>query len=145
MVAVDTNILVYTHRPEPNFHAAALRLVRQLCEGQAPRGIPVHCQFEFVAVATHARIWATPSSPALIERQIQAWTQSPSFQPIDESIETLEILTALVQRTRVLGRAVHDARIVAACLSAGVTALYSADRDFSRFVESKVENSLIRA
>jgi uncharacterized protein len=88
---------------------------------------------------------ATPSSPALIERQIQAWTQSPSFQPIGELIETLEILTALVQGTRVLGGAVHDARIVAACLSAGVTALYSADRDFSRFVELKVENSLIRA
>ena len=46
--------------------------------------------------------------------------------------------------TRITGPKVHDARIAAICLQHGVTELWSADRDFSRFPALKVVNPLAR-
>ena len=40
--------------------------------------------------------------------------------------------------------AVHDARIATLCHRHGVTTLYSADRDFSRFPDLYTENPLVR-
>jgi uncharacterized protein len=37
----------------------------------------------------------------------------------------------------------HDARIAALCVAHGVSELWSADRDFSRFGEVKVTNPLV--
>ncbi len=39
--------------------------------------------------------------------------------------------------------AVHDARIAAICLAHGVSELWTADRDFSRFPELKARNPLV--
>jgi predicted nucleic acid-binding protein len=44
---------------------------------------------------------------------------------------------------RVTGAKVHDARIAALCLSHGVSELWSADRDFSRFPDLKTRNPLV--
>jgi predicted nucleic acid-binding protein len=41
-------------------------------------------------------------------------------------------------------RLVHDARVVAICLGNGVSALWSADRDFGRFPALRVRNPLVR-
>jgi predicted nucleic acid-binding protein len=45
---------------------------------------------------------------------------------------------------RVSGPLIHDARIAALCRQHGVTELWSADRDFSRFPDLKVVNPLVR-
>jgi len=36
MIAVDTNVLVFAHRQDSLFHAAAEAAMRQLAEGRAP-------------------------------------------------------------------------------------------------------------
>ena len=51
-------------------------------------------------------------------------------------------LTQLLLSGRIAGLKVHDARIAALCLSHGVSELWSADRDFSRFPTLKVRNPL---
>jgi predicted nucleic acid-binding protein len=43
----------------------------------------------------------------------------------------------------VTGPLFHDARIAAICLSHGVTALWTADRDFSRFPALRTHNPLV--
>ena len=141
MIAVDTNILVYAHRPEPSLHAAALTLMRNLCEGTDAWGIPVHCLVEFAAVASNRKIWRMPSAPTDIDRQLRAWTQSPSFFAIEESVLAVEQLTALMAKHSVHGGQVHDARIIAACAAGGVSTLYTVDRDFSRY-QFPTENPL---
>ena len=40
MIAVDTNMLVYAHREESTFHAAASRVLADLAEGVRPWAIP---------------------------------------------------------------------------------------------------------
>jgi predicted nucleic acid-binding protein len=43
MIAVDTNILVYAHRKDSEFHTAADAVIRKLAEGRVPWVIPWPC------------------------------------------------------------------------------------------------------
>lgn len=136
MIAVDTNLLVYAHRRESRSHEAAREVLRELSEGDRVWAIPWPCCYEFLSVVTNHRIWreaATP--PQLAWQQLEAWMLSPGNRLLGETDDFLEILGVLVQRSRVRGAIVHDARIAAICLAHGVEFLLTRDRDFSLFPE----------
>ena len=136
MIAVDTNVLVYAHRREPDLHEAAFAVVRNLAEGDRAWAIPWPCCYEFLSIVTNRRIWkeaATP--PARAWRQLESWTASPTNRLLGETEDFLDILGGLVQRPRVRGAVVHDARIAAICLAHGAEALLTRDRDFALFPE----------
>jgi len=40
VIAVDTNVLVYAHRRDSEFHRAAAAKVRELAESRAPWALP---------------------------------------------------------------------------------------------------------
>jgi uncharacterized protein len=61
VIAVDTNILVYAHREDSPFHETASRRIAKLAEGSTIWAIPWPCIHEFVAVATHPRIYKPPT------------------------------------------------------------------------------------
>lgn len=143
MIAIDTNLLVYAHREEMPWHAAALSKLRALAEGRAPWAIPWPSIHEFLAVVTHPRIFApaTPLPRAL--DQIAAWLESPSLVLLSESTGYWERLLGVLLKGRVAGGQIHDARIAALCLHHGVAELWTADRDFSRFPAVKTRNPLV--
>jgi toxin-antitoxin system PIN domain toxin len=144
MIAVDTNILVYSHREDSAFHKPALAAITTLAESGALWAIPWPAIHEFLAIVTHPRIY-TPSTPmedALL--QVESWTACPSLSLIGESGEVyFRYLAQCLRASRTTGARVHDARIAAICLSHGVDELLSADRDFSRFPGLKIRNPLI--
>lgn len=141
MLAVDTNVLVYAHRREAAEHPIAARLVKKLAEGDLPWAIAWPCVCEFLSVVTNTRIWKdAASTPKEAAAQIDAWLSSPSLQVIGETGDFWSILGGLVQRPRVRGPVVHDARVAAICIAHGVESLLSRDRDFSLFPELSVEN-----
>jgi len=142
MIAVDTNLLVYAHRGESPFHDEAARVLRSLCEGAARWVLPWSCAHEFLAVVTHPRIYKTPTPMEQALAQLAAWLSSPSCLQATEQPDHFERLQGLVERGFAIGPKVHDARVAAVCLSAGVTELWSADRDFSRFPELRTRNPL---
>ncbi len=144
MIAVDTNILVYAHREDSPFHAAAARCVAGLAEGAAPWAIPWPCLHEFLAIVTHARIYDPPTPPAAALDQVDAWLEAPSLVLLAESEQYWTELRSLVTAGRVTGARIHDARIAALCQQHGVRELWSADRDFSRFPDLAVLNPLTR-
>jgi len=143
VIALDTNILVYAHRQDSPFHAAAARCVEALATGQATWGIPWHCLHEFLAVVTHPRIYAPPTPLARARDQVDAWLESPSLTVLAESADHWPTLRALLVQGRIAGPQVHDARIAALCKQHGVRELWSADRDFSRFPALSVVNPLV--
>jgi uncharacterized protein len=144
VLAVDTNILVYAHRRESRDHGRALQAVRELAEGRSVWAIPWPCLYEFFSVVTNVRIWKQAASePSQAEAQIQAWVDSPSVRLIGETEEFWPVLRGLIERPRVRGPVVHDARIAAICLAHGVEALLTRDRDFSLFPELVVLNPLV--
>ena len=62
---------------------------------------------------------------------------------IGESTGYLNRLSALIKRGQVVGGMIHDARITAICIHHGVSVLWTADRDFSRYPLLKTKNPLI--
>lgn len=61
MIAVDTNLLVYAHREDSQWHASAFGRLAELAEGRSAWAIPWPCLHEFLANVTHPRIYAPPT------------------------------------------------------------------------------------
>jgi toxin-antitoxin system PIN domain toxin len=145
LITVDTNLLVYAHRAESEWHDRAAVRVRELAEGRSPWAIPWPCLHEFLAIVTHPRIWDPPTPTAAALDQVEAWLESPSLAVLAEGGDHWKVLRELVESGRVAGPRIHDARIAALCLSHGVRELWSADRDFSRFPALSTANPLSAA
>jgi uncharacterized protein len=143
VIALDTNILVYSHREDSPFHEVAFRRVAELAEGPATWAIPWPCVHEFLAIVTHPRIYAPPTPPARALDQVDAWLESPTLALLAESPAHWATLRAMVAAGHVTGARVHDARVAALCRQHGVRELWSADRDFSRFAGLAVVNPLV--
>ncbi len=143
MIAVDTNILVYAHRADSEWHLSASRRLAELAEGRAAWAIPWPCVHEFLAVVTHPKIYAPPTPLGKAIDQIDAWLESPSVEMLAESQLHWPRLRHLLEGGNIVGPSVHDARVAALCLQHGVRELWSADRDFGRYPELKVTNPLV--
>ncbi len=142
MIAVDTNLLVYAHREDSEFHHAADRVLRELAEGRASWAIPWPCLYEFYAIVTHPKIYQPPTPVPGALNQIEAWLESPSLVLLHEGEGFFDNVNQILAASKVKGGAVHDAKIAALCLRYGVKMLLSADRDFSRFPMLKTTNPL---
>lgn len=141
MIAVDTNVLVYAHRRESRIHEQARRVLAGLAEGDRPWAIPWPCCYEFFSVVTNRRIWrGAQSTPDQAWSQVRAWIDSPSNRLIGETSDFTDIVEPLLQRPRVRGPVVHDARVAAICLAHGVDELLTRDRDFSLFPELRARD-----
>jgi hypothetical protein len=132
VIAVDTNILVYAHRGDSAFHEAAVEVVRDLAEGSRSWAVPWPCLHEFLAIVTHPRIYDPPTPVDRALTQVEAWLDAPTLVLLAESPDHWPQLRSLVA-AGATGARVHDARIAALCAGSGVTELWTADRDFSRF------------
>ena len=143
MIAVDTNLLVYAHRQDSQFHARAKECVRSAAEGVEPWSIPWPCVHEFLAVVTNPRIFKTPTPLDAALAQVTAWMKSPKLILLGEEPGAYwEVFFQIARRAGISGGKVHDARVVALATLHGVDELMSADRDFSRFPELKIRNPL---
>jgi toxin-antitoxin system PIN domain toxin len=141
VIAVDTNVLVYAHRREAKEHPDARRTLAELAASNDAWAIPCPCVYEFYSVVTNRRIWNdSASTQEQAWAQLEAWLGSPSLQLLSETRDFAQVLSDLLQRPRVVGAVVHDARVAALCLAHGVEALLTRDRDFSLLPELATRN-----
>jgi toxin-antitoxin system PIN domain toxin len=143
VIAVDTNILIYAHRTDSPFHAVAAERITGLAESTIAWAIPWPCVHEFLAVATNTRTYNPPTDISVAIDYVVGLFQSPSLALLAETDVHWDILGRLITAGRITGGRVHDARIAAICIQHGVSELWSADRDFSRFRDLKVINPLV--
>lgn len=143
MIAIDTNLLVYAHRPESPAHDAAREVLAELAGGGGAWAIPFHCLIEFSGVVTHPRVWRQPSSAKQVGAQLDAWLSAPTVRVLTEDAAMLPGFVTAMGGAKVGGGAVHDARIAACCRFHGVKELWSADRDYLRYPWLKVRNPLV--
>jgi toxin-antitoxin system PIN domain toxin len=143
VIALDTNILVYAHRKDSEFHEAASTLVRALAESAQPWSITWPSVHEFFSIVTHPRIFRPPTPTERALEQIDAWLESPSLVLLAETSKHWPSLRAMIADAKISGPKVHDGRIAALCQQHGVRELLSADRDFSRFPQIAVRNPLV--
>lgn len=142
MIAVDTNILVYAHRRDMPQHKAAALRIRGLAEGDDPWLVPWSCVHEFLAVVTNPRLFKPPTTIDAAVQQVEYWLESPSLTIRGECDGYWPMLRDALRSGKATGGAVHDARIVAVCREHGVSVLWTADMDFSRFPGVRLENPL---
>jgi len=143
MIAIDSNILVYAHRGDSEWHGPARRCMVELVETGRDWTIPWPCIHEFLAIVTHPHIYNPPSPLSKALEQVECWMEAPSLVMTGESLDYWDVLKAQLKKGRIAGPMVHDARVAAICLQHGVRELWSADRDFSRFKDLAVRNPLV--
>ena len=141
MIALDTNVLLHAHRGESPFHATALEAFRRVTV--RPWALPWPCLHEFLAVATHPRVYDPPTPMPEALATMDAWLTAGRAVVIGEGPGYFERLSGLLAASGVTGARVHDARIAALCLHHGVGELLTADRDFGRFPALKTRNPLV--
>lgn len=142
MIAIDTNVLVASHRADAKTHELARTAVVELAQGVSPWSIPWPCVHEFFRVVTGAGVFEEPTPPATALAFLRGLMRSDSLVMIGEGPTHFDTLERLVMAGRVSGAMVHDARIAAICIANGVRELWTADRDFSRFPELRTRNPL---
>ena len=144
MIAVDSNLLIYAHKKDSPFHAAAAELVDSLRHQPTAWAIPWPCIHEFIGIATHPGIYKPASTLAEALGFVDSLLASPQLHLLAESPGYFEKLRDISTTARLKGPRIHDARIAALCLHHGVSELWSADRDFSAFPQLKVRNTLVK-
>ena len=142
VIAIETNILVYAHRSDSPFYEGARAALREVAEGSRRWVIPWPCAHEFIGVVTNHRAFATPSTFQQAFNQIESWASSAAHQWISTTPEHWLTLSTLCRNAKVTGGMIYDARIAAICIENGVSELWTADRDFSRFAGLKTRNPL---
>jgi hypothetical protein len=143
MIAVDTNILVYSHRLDSPFHHSAKKLIDRLRTASAPWAIPWPCVHEFLSVVTHPKLFKAPTPLVTALAAVEAWLAGENLHLMAESEGYWEKLGKLAAAAQLKGPRIHDARVAALCLHHGVQELWTADRDFSCFPQLAVRNPLI--
>ncbi|MCY3699016.1 MAG: PIN domain-containing protein [Gemmatimonadetes bacterium] len=133
MIAVDTNVLVYAHRAETEFHTAAARELIALAEGAAHWGLPIFCAVEFLRVVTHRRVFSPPSTLEQAVDFLDGVVASPSCRVVLPGAGFLDLLTATSRGADARGNLVIDAQTAALCREHGISAILTNDRDFERF------------
>jgi toxin-antitoxin system PIN domain toxin len=144
MIAVDTNLLIYSHRLESPFHRAAKELIESLRSHSETWAIPWPCVHEFLSIVTHPKVFKTPTSLAEAFASVDAWLAGGNVHLFGESDGYLERLREIAEAAELKGPRIHDARIAALCLHHGVSELWTADRDFSMFPQLKTRNPLLK-
>ena len=144
MIAVDTNLLIYSHRPESPFHQSAKELIESLRSAPRPWAIPWPCVHEFLSVVTHPKVYKTPASLTEAFASVDAWLAGGNLYLLGESDGYFDKLRDLAMAAKLSGPRIHDARIAALCLHHGVRELWTADRDFSVFPQLRTCNPLVK-
>jgi len=143
VIAVDTNVLVYAHREDSEWHAPAYARLETLAEGKEAWAIPWPCLHEFLAIVTHPRIYDPPTPLSAALDQVDAWLETPGLVLLSESSDYWPELKRMLEAGQVAGGQVHDAHVAALCRVQGVREVWTADRDFSRFSGLSLRNPLI--
>ena len=141
MIATDTNILVYAHRTDSEWHPQARARVASLAEGHVTWG----CHGRAFTSFCHSE----PSAdlrPTIHHRG----SGRPGRRLVGVALALLlsetdshwDVLKNQLRDGRVQGPVVYDARVATLCVGHGVTEFWTADRDFSRFPNLAVRNPL---
>ncbi len=144
MIAVETNILVYAHREDVEEHERAHGAFSTLLGSGVAWAIPWPCVHEFIGTVTRPKYYVPPTPLETALAAVAAILQGRNLPLLHEGPTHFELLKSIALRAGATGARIHDARIAAICIANGVSELWSADREFSRFPDLKVVNPLVR-
>ena len=132
MIALDTNILVYSVRADSPWHQAALSCVRAVAEGSALWAIAWPCVHEFLAVITHPKIFKKPTPLTQALDFVEDFRSREEVHLLGPGTGHWKIFVDLCRRGDARGNLMPDAFHAALAIELGCEWL-TLDRGFARF------------
>lgn len=140
---LDANILLYARNGSDPRHDGARAFVEAVLNGPHRVGLPWPTLTAFLRIATHARVFSAPLSPAAAAEQVEQWLAAPAAWVPLPGARHAEVLLSLVRELRIVGPLLSDAHLAALALEHG-TGIWSTDADFARFPGLRWEDPLSR-
>jgi predicted nucleic acid-binding protein len=129
---LDSNILIYSLSSLSPFYEATLATLARLGESGSILCIAPQSIYEFWVMATRPSInGGLGLNPAEARGEIEEFLER--FQLLDDSFLTWSDIINLAVAEDVIGRRIHDARIVAVMRAHGLTDVLSFDSDLDFF------------
>ena len=144
MIVPDLNLLLYAYDSDSPFHAQAVAWWQDCLSGSEPVGLPPVVVFGFLRVATNARVFMHPMTPAESSTHVRSWLAQPVARILAPPDDHLEQVLQSLEKLGTAGNLVTDAQIAALAIWHEAT-LHTNDTDFMRFTGLRWINPLTGA
>jgi hypothetical protein len=141
VILVDANLLLYAYHPRSEQHEASRAWLEATLSGPELVRFAWLTLWAFLRIATNPRVFERPLSAAEAEAAVSSWLAQPNAGILEPGERHWEILRELMREGQSSGPLVMDAVVAAIALEHGA-ALFTTDRDFSRFPGLKWTNPL---
>jgi toxin-antitoxin system PIN domain toxin len=131
MIIPDINLLLYAYDSSTPFHVKAAEWWQSCLSGTEAVGLPHVVVFGFVRVATHARAFMHPMTPAEAAGHVRSWLEQPPVHVLDPGPDHIRHTLKLLEDLGTAGNLVSDAQMAALALDHDAV-LHTADSDFVR-------------
>jgi toxin-antitoxin system PIN domain toxin len=132
VIIPDINLLLYACDSSSSFHAKAASWWRSCLSANEPVGLLHVVVFGFVRLATNARAFLHPMTPAEAAGHVRSWLEQPPVQVLDPGPEHIRHTLKLLETLGTAGNLVSDAQMAALAMDYDAV-LHTTDTDFARF------------
>jgi hypothetical protein len=139
MILPDVNVLIYAHREDAPHHAVCRQWLEATLQNGDPFGMSDQVLSGFIRVATHPKIFSTPSPiRAALEFSNQIRSHAGCRQ-ISPGLRHWQIFVDLCETIAVGGNFVPDTWYAALAIESGCEWI-TTDRDYARFTGLRWRN-----
>jgi uncharacterized protein len=128
----DVNVLVHALREDSPRHAPCRSWLQAVLDGDEAFGVADLVLSGCIRVATHPRVFRTPTPLDVAVSFVEAVRGQPHAVPIVAGPRHWELFTRLAREAGAKGNLVPDAYLAALAIESG-SEWITTDRDFSRF------------
>lgn len=132
MKVVDLNLLLYAINRDSAQHARAKAWLEDALAHDDPVALPWVVLLGFLRLATSARVFPKPLSPAVAIEVVDGWLAAPAVFTLSPGEAHWRTLRALLAESGTAGNLTTDAHLAALAVEHGAE-LCSTDADFARF------------
>lgn len=140
---IDTNVLLYAANQDCPEHEICRAFLERARSAPSLWYLTEGICYEFLRVATHARVFPSPLNASDALSFLEALLRSPRFYLLIAGPKHWEFLRRVLESLHLpSGNLFFDVRTVALMREQGVRMVYSADTDFLQFSDIEVINPL---
>ena len=132
MIIPDINLLLYACDASSPFHHKAAAWWQSCLSETEPVGLPHVVVFGFVRIATNARVFLNPMTPAEAAGHVRSWLAQPAVQVLEPGPDHLQQVLKLLEGLGTAANLVSDTQMAALAIEHGAV-LHTVDTDFMRF------------
>ena len=141
MIVVDANLLIYAYVETLPEHTATRRWFESTLSSSTRLYLPWSSILTFGRLTTKKKLFVEPYSIQEMIRIVDSWLLRPNVFVPEPGPRYWPILRDLLARHDITGDLIPDAHLAALAIENDAI-LYSADRDFRRFVGLRVINPI---